>query len=61
MKRIANLIISSSIPLMPAASFEDIEPLKPEELAGTKFSKDGEIRGKRSKGDRKRNPRWSRQ
>lgn len=30
------------------------------EKPGTKFSNNGEIYGKRSKGDRKRNPRWTR-
>jgi hypothetical protein len=54
------LIIGASIPILPNDPFEDLEPLKPKELAGAKFLQSGELDGKRSKGDRKRNPRWSR-
>ena len=60
MKRITMLIIGASIPILPNDPFEDLEPLKPKELAGAKFLQSGELDGKRSKGDRKRNPRWSR-
>ncbi|MCH2058174.1 MAG: hypothetical protein MK214_16470 [Thalassotalea sp.] len=39
---------------------ELISVIKPEDRS-YKFIQDGEINGRRSKGDRKRNPRWRRQ
>lgn len=46
---------------MCASRYDTISEFTKQELQALKLRNDGEIYGKRSKGDRKRNPRWRRQ